>query len=282
MSVNGDRSEARDVFVDGERLHVVTTTGHGTPLLVCNNFLANLDILDGFCVALSRPTLRFDMPGTGDSAEPARMRRMPAWATMVAALLERLDYHEIDLLGVGWGGLLAQCVARDYPGRIRRLVLVATASGQLMFPGRLGSVRRLLRRPGLAAITADGRDARQLFGGRRVDECGDIVAALDRARPPTRRGYAAQIYAMAGFTSLPWLHRLPMPTLVLAGDDDPIVPMVNARVMSLLIGRSTLSVMRGAGHWLLLERTGESARRIDHFLAGQGAPSAPSGDSELL
>lgn len=281
MSASTDRVGIEEVAVDGERLSVVRTPGCGTPLLICNNFLANGDILDDFCAGLSCPTLRFDMPGTGASAEPARMRRMPAWAALIHGLLDILGYHEVDLLGVGWGGLLAQRVARDYPARIRRLVLVATSGGQLMFPGRLGSLRRLLRRPGLAAIAVDGRAARELFGGRRVDECRAIVSALDKACPPTRRGYAAQVYAMAGFTSLPWLHRLPMPTLILAGDDDPIVPMVNARVMSLLISQSTLSVMRGAGHWLLLERTDESIRRIENFLKPGRVPASPEPDETL-
>jgi len=49
---------------------------------------------------------------------------------------------------------------------------------------------------------------------------------------PSLRGYLGQLYAIAGWTSLPWLHRLRPPTLVLAGDDDPIVPLLNARMLS--------------------------------------------------
>lgn len=272
MSASAEQTVLRDIQADGESVRVALTPGEGTPVLICNNFLANLEILDDFCAALSRPTIRFDLPGIGASGDVVRMRRMPAWSAWVNALLDALGYARVDLLGVGWGGLLAQRMARDHPDRVRRLVLVATSGGQLMFPGRVGSIRRLLKRRGLASVTVDGRDARELFGGRRAEECRQIVIALARAQAPTRRGYAAQIYAMTGFTSLPWLHRLSMPTFILAGDDDPIVPMVNARVMSLLIGQSSLSVMRGAGHWLLLERTGEAARRIETFLVPERQP----------
>jgi poly(3-hydroxyoctanoate) depolymerase len=50
----------------------------------------------------------------------------------------------------------------------------------------------------------------------------DSVARF--VEPPSLRGYLGQLYAIAGWTSLSWLHKLPQPTLVLNGDDDPIVP----------------------------------------------------------
>ncbi|MDA3921881.1 MAG: alpha/beta fold hydrolase [Salinisphaera sp.] len=267
MSASAEKAALYRVVVDGECLQVAVTEGQGRPLVICNNFLANLDVLAGVCTALTPPTLCFDMPGIGGSDDVGRMRRMPALARLLEQLIGEFDYPEIDLMGIGWGGLLAQRYVRDYGARVRRLVLIATSAGPLMFPGRVSSLRRLALPRGLSTLAVDGRDARELFGGRRIDECSDIVEALKRAGTPTRRGYGAQIYALSGATSLAWLHRLSVPTLILAGDDDPIVPMVNARVLSLLIPRSTLSVMRGAGHWLLLERTDEAARRIEEFLA---------------
>ena len=55
---------------------------------------------------------------------------------------------------------------------------------------------------------------------------------------PTLRGYLGQIYAITGWTSIPWLRTLPQPTLVLAGDDDPIVPLVNGRILARCIPAS--------------------------------------------
>jgi pimeloyl-ACP methyl ester carboxylesterase len=46
------------------------------------------------------------------------------------------------------------------------------------------------------------------------------------------RGYLDQLYAISFWTGLPWLRRLPQPTLVLAGDDDPIVPAINGRILA--------------------------------------------------
>lgn len=267
MSASAEAAAIDEIVIAGQRLRVAETDGHGErPLVICNDFLANLDILDEFCSALGRATLRFDLPGIGGASGPARMQRMAGLARLVAELVAARGHDRFDLLGVGWGGLLAQRIARDYGGRIHRLVLVATSAGQLMFPGRIANLRRLASLTGLQRAAIDAQDVRSVFGGRRREECEMVAQAMARAMAPSRRGYLAQCYALAGFSSLPWLHRLTMPTLVLSGDDDPIVPLVNARVLTLLVPRSELSVMRGAGHWLLLERADEAARRVAAFL----------------
>ena len=81
------------------------------------------------------------------------------------------------------------------------------------------------------------------------------------------RGYLAQLYAIAGWTSLPWLSRLRQPTLVIAGDDDPIVPLVNGRLLNRLIPDARLHVVDGGGHLFLLERPAEIADLVTRFLS---------------
>jgi pimeloyl-ACP methyl ester carboxylesterase len=80
-------------------------------------------------------------------------------------------------------------------------------------------------------------------------------------------GYVAQLYAIAGWTSLPWLPRLRPPTLVLAGDDDPIVPLVNGRILHRLIPGARLHVVRGGGHLFLLDQPAETAALVTEFLS---------------
>lgn len=280
MSARSEPRLLEHVALDGERLHTVFTPGRGTPLLLCNDFIANLDVLDEFVAALDRPVLCFDLPGIGTSADVSRFRRMSALTRLLARLLDhyRLD-TPVDVMGIGWGGLLAQQFAHGHRDRVRRLVLAGTSSGQLMFPGRLASLMRLARPGALGAIAPDGQNARSVFGGRRNDECGAIAQAMARATAPTNRGYAAQLYALAGYSSLPWLHRLNVPTLIMAGDDDAIVPMVNARVLALLLPQAKLKIIRGGGHWFVLERTDEVVRILDEFLESRFAPSAADQDS---
>ena len=87
---------------------------------------------------------------------------------------------------------------------------------------------------------------------------------------PALRGYLGQLYAIAGWTSLPWLHGLRQPTLVLAGDDDPIVPSINGRILARCIPDARLHVVRGGGHLFLLERPSEMATLVADFVVGAG------------
>ena len=87
-----------------------------------------------------------------------------------------------------------------------------------------------------------------------------------RSRPPTLWGYVSQLYASAGWTSLPWLHRIAAPTLVLTGSKDPIVPAVNARIFAARIPKATVHVVPDAGHLLLMDHAVHSAEVITSFL----------------
>ena len=113
--------------------------------------------------------------------------------------------------------------------------------------------------------------------GREILDHPELLgrhAQLRARRPPSPIGYMWQMYALRRWTSLPWLHRLPHPTLLLAGDDDPIIPLVNARLMADRIPNSDLQVIEGGGHLVLFLRAAEMARRIDTFLTASGASVA--------
>ena len=81
-------------------------------------------------------------------------------------------------------------------------------------------------------------------------------------------GYLGQLFAISGWTSLPWLGSLRQPTLVLAGDDDPIVPLVNGRILARCIPNARLHVVRGGGHLFLLEQPARMAAMVADYLKG--------------
>ena len=149
---------------------------------------------------------------------------------------------------------------------MRRLVLVATAPGALMVPGRPRVLLRMLtprrhRDPGYAA-----RVAGELYGGSaRKDPivARDLLHATTRLGPA--RGYYYQLISTLGWTSLPRLPKLRPPTLILAGDDDPIIPVVNARIMHRLIPRSQLHIYHG-GHLELAADAERLAAAVEAFL----------------
>jgi len=82
------------------------------------------------------------------------------------------------------------------------------------------------------------------------------------------RGYLYQLYAGLGWTSVPFLPLLRQPTLIMSGDDDPIIPVANARLMHSLIRDSQLHVFHG-GHLGLVTEARQLAPVVSTFLTEQ-------------
>src|SRR5712692_9661249 len=124
--------------------------GSGPPLLLINGIGANLEVFDPFLDALDDiggkkiGTIRFDVPGVGGSPPTLFPVRFRGLARLVAQLLDAVGHQEVDVLGISWGGGLAQQFAHQYPQRCRRLVLVATSTGAISVPGRLSVLAKLL------------------------------------------------------------------------------------------------------------------------------------------
>jgi len=87
------------------------------------------------------------------------------------------------------------------------------------------------------------------------------------------RGYLYQLAAGAGWTSIPFLPLVRQPTLIMSGDDDPIIPLANARLMHRLIPDSRLYVYHG-GHLGLVTEAAQLAPVVNQFLAAplEGEP----------
>ena len=256
--------------VGGRTLRVSVREGDQgwPPLLLCNGIGVSLELFQPFVDALDprRPVIRFDMPGVGASPAPLVPYHLVTLPSLLAGLLDQLGYEQADVLGISWGGGLAQQFALSRPDRVRRLVLVATAPGALMVPGHPRVLLRMLtprrhRDPGYAAHVAG-----ELYGGSAREDpivARDLLHATTRLGPA--RGYYYQLISMLGWTSLPRLPRLRPPTLILAGDDDPIIPVVNARIMHRLIRRSTLHIYQG-GHLELAADPERLASAVQAFL----------------
>jgi poly(3-hydroxyalkanoate) depolymerase len=166
---------------------------------------------------------------------------------------------------VSWGGALAQQFAFQEATRCRRLVLAATSPGHLMVPGR----------PTVLLKMATPRRYKDPEYMRRI--AGDIYGGAFRGSPElvgkhlrhvgwsSDYGYYLQLIAGIGWSSLPWLRFLAQPTLVMAGTDDPIVPIANGHILAKLIPDAQL-VTIDDGHLFLVTSAVESAQLIAKFL----------------
>lgn len=106
----------------------------------------------------------------------------------------------------------------------------------------------------------------ELYGGTARRDPQRVTHAMARASPRANvRGYLYQLLAIATWTSLPLLPVIRQPTLVLAGDDDPIIPAPNGPLLAAGLANSRLHRYRG-GHLALLTEPSELAPVIEDFL----------------
>ena len=267
------RQTMRNIAVDGQQLRVCVTAADGAgrpgvPLLLVNGIGASLELLQPFVDKLS-PSLeviRFDVPGVGGSPPPAMPYRFTGVCRLMAGLLTTLGRDQADVLGISWGGGVAQHFAAFRGSRCRRLVLVSTATGALMVPARPAVLRHMLTPRRYLDEGYLSSVAPILYGGSARDY-PDRVSALmhGHSRVGSPRGYLYQLAAGAGWTSLPFLPLIRQRTLILSGDDDPLIPLANARLMNALIPRSRLHVYHG-GHLGLVTEAAELAPLVSRFL----------------
>jgi len=267
----GHKLQVRTIDLDGQLIRVGTRTGTdgGPPLLLFNGIGANLELVEPFADALGGiGVIVFDVPGAGGSPTPLVPYRFANLCVLTDRLLTRLGHHgQVDVLGVSWGGALAQEFAHLYPQRCRRLVLAATSPGVIMVPGSLKVMSKMIGTRRYADRDYLRRCGGEIYGGAfrsdpdLLDEHGRHMQA------PRGRGYVYQLLATWGWSSLLWLGALPQPTLVLHGTDDPIIPLVNARIMAGRIPKGRLHIFDD-GHLFLLTRVDEVTALLGEFLRG--------------
>jgi len=276
----------RTVAVGGQLVRVAVRPGRRgsrarpvpAPLLLVNGIGASLELLQPFVHELdpALEVIRFDVPGVGGSPLPAAPYRFTGLCRLIAQLLTELGHDSADVLGISWGGAVAQHFAAFQRSRCRRLVLVSTATGMIMVPARpavltrMATPRRYTDRDYLAGVAGD------LYGGSARTDPGQVIAAMNaHNRVGSPRGYLYQLAAGLGWTSVPFLPLLPQPTLVMSGDDDPIIPVANARLLHRLIPNAQLHIFHG-GHLGLVTEAAQLAPVVSRFLTEPLPASHPA------
>ncbi|WP_345719507.1 alpha/beta fold hydrolase [Qipengyuania xiapuensis] len=244
------------------------------PLLFFNGIGANIEAVAPLAEMLTeRGFVMFDMPGTGESPDPTIPYNPFTMSWTATQILDHLGLEEVDVMGVSWGGAMAQHYALQYPGRTRRLVLVATTAGMLMVPGNPAALTKMANPRRYIDPKFMNEHFQTLYGG--VDKDGAAHQKDDhigRLKPPSPRGYFYQLIAMLGWTSLPALPFMNKEVLIMMGDDDQIVPLVNGKILNTAIRNSRLEVIEGGGHLFLLTHADESVATLRKFL------DAPDGE----
>jgi pimeloyl-ACP methyl ester carboxylesterase len=252
----------RLVQVGGRKL-LVRRSGTGPPILLLTGIGMSLAAwtplvrhLHGFeCIEVA-------MPGSAGFVARHPVLTMPRFAALARGLLDRLDIARADVLGLSFGGLVAQQLAHDAPTRVRGLVLVSTSCGlggapsnpAIWWSAMLSGVWPASGRPGAQRLV------------RRWSRVLRRELGAGWSTGPRLGGVTEQIAAASLWSSLLWLPRLTQETLVITGTADALVPAANASILASRMPRAQVHRVHGGGHMCLLDRAAEVGPVVAAFL----------------
>jgi pimeloyl-ACP methyl ester carboxylesterase len=267
LSAAGEPRSEPGCFLPASGLRIYTEVhGQGQPLLLHSGIWAGAHSWDRLLPYLAGyQVIAFDPPGIGRSPRSAFPLTMPALAALGAALLDELGIGSADVLGVSFGGAVAQQMALSYPSRVRRLVLASTVYGSPGMPGEAQALWHFLQSGHYDPERLE-QVAGVMFGGRLRSEPA-LIHSLRIRRPPDPRTALYRLTSLFGWSSLPWLWTIRHPALLLCGDDDPITPLVNHQIMAALMPNAKLEMVPGGGHLMLLDSPSRVAPLVTGFLS---------------
>jgi len=270
---------------DGVALSVVVD-GEGEPLLLIPGLGAGRSAFTPIVPDLAKAhrVITFDPRGIGES-EGVGNTTLTAMAADVVAVLDAVDVAAAAIFGASMGGLVVQHVVVDHPARVANLMLAATSPG------------------GDAGVDPRPEDQAKLLGkGARTPEEAYRIACTvlyspqfqrahpefidaqvrERATHPVRpRVFSAQFNAMwQPDDSFTHLASVTVPTLVMHGTDDVVIPFENARILARQIPGAQLRPFDGCGHLFFHERPAETARVVTEHLRPEGRADQTSSEGE--
>jgi len=281
----------KTISVGGTELFV-RERGEGPPLLLLNGLGTAADTWEALEHRLSATahTIAVELPGAGRSPTPRMPLSISRLANIAAAVVGELGYERVDVLGFSFGGIVAQQLAHDAPGRVRRLALAGTACGWGSVPGTVDALSVISMPLRYYSRVLYERTTRLL--GPADQELLRRLPALREERlrhPPSLVGYTYQLTAGALWSSLRWLETVSVPTLVLSGEADRLVQPANGFQLARLLPESRLHVLPGEGHLFVYDPESRSFPLLEDFFSSRtlgGSPAWTSGtivdDDELV
>ena len=216
----------------------------------------------------------FDHRGAGESTAPLRPFGMGDLADDAAAVLEAADVEPACVFGISMGGMVAIELALRHAARVRALALGATFAGwRRSRKAAVAVMAQLVAGGALSRLGAHRLIGRALvspqLAGEDLERFGAWVESAGRVSP---RVLSQQVAAVLGWDAWERLGAIRVPTLVVAGDADRLVPPENSRRIAEAIPGARLVLLPGAGHLFPLERFEETERALSAFFLGAVQP----------
>jgi pimeloyl-ACP methyl ester carboxylesterase len=214
----------------------------------------------------------FDCRGMGQSERRDEPYTIQHEVTDILAVLDAVGLQHSAVYGRSRGGMLAQELSLSHPGRVSRLILSGTSHRG---PGSVGYTEPVQK----AMNFTPDMSREQIFETQNVamaspgwkerdPEAFAYTMATDLEAPPRRFAVQHQQGAIANWSSHGRLREIAMPTLVICGADDGMVPPENSRQLAALIPGARLELIAQCGHLPMLEKPEDVARLVLEFLTG--------------
>lgn len=256
-----------------------TDEGHGRPLLFVHGFPLCRGAWQKQWDAL-RTSFRViapDLRDFGESEGKAGTATMADFATDLHSLLQQLKTGSVILIGHSMGGYVALAFAREFPAMLRGLVLVSTKSGAdtpEAAAGRRATAEKVQAEG--VKVVVDAMAAKMLAASNQDATMAAQVRGL--MAPSKQEGLIAALLGMAERPdSTAMLAGISVPTLVVTGADDRIIPSAESEKLAAAIPGAQLSVIAGAGHLVAFEQPDAFNRTLTEWLGRHGL----AGQSEI-
>jgi pimeloyl-ACP methyl ester carboxylesterase len=233
-----------------------TDTGQGQPLVFLHGFPLSRGAWQKQIEALrsSYRVIAPDLRGFGDSDTEAGPTTMAQCAADLRALLQLLTSGPVVLIGHSMGGYVALAFAHQFPEMLRGLVLVSTKSGQDTAEAAAG--RRVtaekVKAEGVQVVVQAMAPKMLAAGNHDARMAAEVLGFMAPSRPA---GVIGALLGMAERTdATAFLSQIAVPTLVITGADDTLIPLAESETLAQAIRAAQLKVIPHAGHLVAFEQ----------------------------
>jgi 3-oxoadipate enol-lactonase len=241
----------------------------GAPIVVLSHSLSSSLLMWNPQMDALNPyfhVLCYDIRGHGDSDTPSGAYTLELLGNDAIGLLDALNINQVHFIGLSMGGMIGQCLALNYPHRLKSLVLCDTASvipsdAQPIWQERIDKARK----KGMEALLEETME--RWFTPAFLTKYSQMLALIQKqflATPVS--GYIGCAEAIRKLNYLDRLSEIKMPTLIMVGEDDPATPVSASVAMHERISNSKLVILPSTRHLSNVEQAEAFNTTLLNFL----------------
>jgi pimeloyl-ACP methyl ester carboxylesterase len=250
--------------------------GKGEPLMLINGLAFPMDLWFAQIQELAKDfrVIALDNRGIGQSDKPDGEYSISLMASDAVELQKALGIENAHVAGLSMGGFISQEIARSYPDRVNRLILIATSMGgaRSLELGKPFWVKTAVAIAGKPAEQVYRTDLTLMTAPGFAEKCPDILdqaVALRMKNPQPLKAFMRQFAACNAFDNNSRAQNITQPTMIILGKDDPIFPIPLAEDFRWTLPKAKMIIYENCGHAILLEKAGQLSHDMREFLKGR-------------